>query len=234
MTSVRAILPAAGLSRRMGAANKLLLPIDGRPMIRHMAALYTEATGAPPLVVTGHEAEAVEAALAGSGAICLRNPDYARGQAGSVACGLGAAPEAAAYLIALGDQPLLRAADIRALLDAHWAGGNRRISIPCKGAARGNPVVVPRAFRARLLADPRNPGCGRFTRENAEHVARIACDAPGFYHDIDTPEAYRALFGPERGARTRRLLRAITALRRCVALTPQQADALASMKFPCC
>jgi molybdenum cofactor cytidylyltransferase len=193
MHDVTAIILAAGLSRRMGARNKLLLPISGVPMIRHMVNVYSAAIDGPVLVVTGHEADVVEAGLEGSAAVTVFNADYAQGQPTSVACGLRGAGDAKAILIGLGDQPLLSAADVSALLLAHNQADVGRISIPKLGDQRGNPIVVPAALRVQLLADPRSPGCKKFTHENPEQVQFHALAAPGFYADIDTPEVYDAL-----------------------------------------
>lgn len=201
MAEVSTILLAAGLSRRMGARNKLLLDVGGVPMIRHMVNTYAAATQGPITVVTGHDAPRVTEALTGSDAQIVYNPGYESGQVTSVERGLKAAPEAEVLLMGLGDQPLLTANDISALLRAHRAADTARISIPKESAAeastRGNPIVIPAALRARLLADPRAPGCKKFTRENPEHVQVHILPQPGFYTDIDTPEAYAALLSTE-------------------------------------
>lgn len=193
MRDVTAIILAAGLSRRMGARNKLLLPVGRVPMIRHMVNLYAASTAGSVLVVTGHDADEVESALAGSYADIVFNADYAQGQPTSVACGLRATHAADTVLIGLGDQPLLTTADITALLAAHVAADTSRISIPSKGEQRGNPIVIPAALRDRLLADPRSPGCKKFTRAHPAHVQFHALSPAGFYTDVDTPEAYQAL-----------------------------------------
>lgn len=190
MRDVTAIILAAGLSQRMGAGNKLLLPIVGMPMVRHMVDVYS-AVGRV-FVVTGHQASEVTAALEGCAAATVFNPDYTEGQQTSVACGLRAVGEAGTILIGLGDQPLLTANDLRALLAAHAAADPRRISIPAVDQRRGNPILVPGTLRARLLADPRSPGCKSFTRANPNHVQFHALTSQGFYTDIDTPAAYDA------------------------------------------
>jgi molybdenum cofactor cytidylyltransferase len=192
MIDVAAIILAAGLSRRMGSENKLLLPVGGEPMIRHVVAQYRAAIDGPITVVTGHDASLVESALADIEIDCVFNPNYAQGQQTSVAFGLQHCAPADAVLIGLGDQPLLRSADIIALLDAH-RGVNDKITIPVKDDKRGNPIVVPRTLRPHLTADPSRPGCMRFTRENPDLVHRQPLIAKGFYTDIDTPSAY-ALF----------------------------------------
>lgn len=192
MGEVCAIILAAGLSRRMGARNKLLLPIGGVPMIRHVVSVYQQVTDCV-IVVTGHESDAVEAALDDSGAKTVFNPDYAQGQPTSVARGLRAAPSAATLLMGLGDQPYLTRDDLQSLIEAHHGGDPNRISIPMHDTHRGNPIALPASLRGRLLADRKSPGCKSFTRAHPEHVQFHALAAPGFYTDVDTPEAYRAL-----------------------------------------
>lgn len=193
MGDVIAIILAAGLSRRMGARNKLLLPIGEAPMIRHMVNVYRAATGGRVVVVTGHQADKIDNALSGSGAETVFNADFRQGQPTSVACGLHAAGDADTVLIGLGDQPLLTVGDIQSLLAAHEAADSARISIPAADQQRGNPIVVPASLHARLLADPRSPGCKKFTRTHPEHVQFHQLASPGFYMDVDTPEAYDAL-----------------------------------------
>ena len=80
MGDVTAIILAAGLSRRMGERNKLLLPIGEAPMIRHMVNVYRAATGGRVVVVTGHQADKIDSALSGSGAETFSNADFAQGQ----------------------------------------------------------------------------------------------------------------------------------------------------------
>ncbi len=59
--SISAVLLAAGESRRMGAANKLLLDIKGEPMLRRAARVLTGSTLGEIVVVLGHEHKAVGA-----------------------------------------------------------------------------------------------------------------------------------------------------------------------------
>ena len=191
MLETVAIILAAGLSTRMGAQNKLLLPIGGDPMIRHMVMTYG-AVASSVLVVTGHERLAIETALAGTDAKTVFNPSFARGQQTSVVCGLRAAPQSAQYLIGLGDQPYLSPRNLRELLHRH-ATDPRRITVPRTGDQRGNPIVVPDALRRTLLEDVQSPGCRKFTRNNPEQVKFHETDAPGYFTDIDTPQAYAAL-----------------------------------------
>ncbi|AXI42077.1 NTP transferase domain-containing protein [Sulfitobacter sp. SK011] len=193
MDSFGAIILAAGLSRRMEARNKLLLPINGKPMIRHVVETYLAVVDRQVCLVTGFEADRIEAALAGLPIQCVHNADYQAGQPFSVRTGLLAAPaDASNYLIGLGDQPQLTADELRALITAHLAADVQKISIPYKDSARGNPIIVPAALRTQLLADQANPGCGKFTRANPELAQNVPMTQPGFFNDIDTPAAFAA------------------------------------------
>ncbi|MGJ8572713.1 MAG: nucleotidyltransferase family protein [Hoeflea sp.] len=199
MYDTAAIVLAAGLSRRMGDVNKLLIEINGTPMIRATVSACTAVCDAPVTVVTGHQASKIEQALAGLNVRFNHNPDYASGQAGSVVAGLKAAPQAETTLVVLGDQPLLDRAALERLLDLHRANDQTRITIPVNGADRGNPLVIPLALKPALLADKTNPGCRNFTRDNPDKVNRVECQDPAYFTDLDTLEDLRSFqAGPAR------------------------------------
>lgn len=192
MDRVGAIILAAGLSRRMGESNKLLLPIDGAPMIRHVVKTYLAAVDGEVCVVIGFEAERIEAAISDLPIRLVRNVAFEQGQPFSVRSGLLEAPEAEHLLIGLGDQPELTAQDLRNLVEAHLAADPSKISIPFYNETRGNPIIVPASMRTQLLEDKANPGCGKFTRSNPDLAQNILLSQDGFFNDIDTPTAYAA------------------------------------------
>jgi len=193
MDDVTAILLAGGMSRRMGAPNKLVMPVAGKPMVRLVAETYLSVLTTPLTVVTGHHADAVVAALSGLSVIFAHNENFAEGQPSSVATGLKAAPDAALLLIALADQPYLTPEDLKQLVHWHHAHDPKKITVPKMGENRGNPVLIPRALRPRLTEHPHRPGCMRVTRDNPDLVQFAPLAAQGFYADVDTPEEYAAL-----------------------------------------
>jgi len=115
---IAGILLAAGLSRRMGRP-KLLLPIEGRAVVRHAAEHIVDAGIERVIAVVGDEEAAVRSALAGLPIEIVVNPNPAAGQATSLVAGVEAvAPDVTAALIALGDQPFVPVSVIRGLIDA--------------------------------------------------------------------------------------------------------------------
>ena len=77
--TIAAVVLAAGRSSRMGAENKLLQPVHGKPMLTHVLDALDASKAGRIVVVTGHEREAVEALLEGRHVETVHNPDYAEG-----------------------------------------------------------------------------------------------------------------------------------------------------------
>ncbi|MBU1305451.1 MAG: nucleotidyltransferase family protein [Alphaproteobacteria bacterium] len=193
MYDTAAIVLAAGLSSRMGPVNKLLVEINGTPMIRATVSACAEICDAPVTVVTGHQAAFIVQVLDGLNVSFIYNPYFAEGQQGSVAAGLKAAPEAKATLVVLGDQPLLDCAALERLLEAHRASDQSCITMPMNGVVRGNPLVIPLALKGSLMADKTNPGCRWFTRDNPAKVNAVALQNPAYFTDLDTLDDLKSL-----------------------------------------
>ena len=79
--SIAAVVLGAGRSRRMGGPNKLLAEIGGRPLVRIVVEQALASRARTVIVVTGHQRERVEAALAGLPVKFVHNPNFAEGWA---------------------------------------------------------------------------------------------------------------------------------------------------------
>ena len=193
---VAGIVLAAGQSTRMGARNKLLQPLHGKPILRHAVEAQLEAGLSPVLVVTGHEREAVEAALAALPVRLVHNPDYATGLAGSLKCGVAALPaEAGGVVVSLGDMPNVTAPVIGRLVDAHRAQPDALGVVPTLFGQRGNPVLLTCALFPAVSLLTGDRGARRLLEEAGERVIEVAFENPAIAIDVDTPEALRALQG---------------------------------------
>jgi len=187
-----AVVLAAGASTRMGAANKLHLPIDGVPLLRRGVRVLLDSGIGEIVVVLGHERERTRRLVADLPVRTVDNDDYAAGQMTSVHRGLGAlAAGHAGILIVLGDQPALEPADIGLLIDAFRGRDGGEVVIPTHAGERGNPIVVSERCRADILAGTRNLGCRRFIDNNPELVRMVEMPGPGVVIDLDTPEQYQ-------------------------------------------
>src|SRR5258708_6652948 len=90
---IAAVVLAAGRSTRMGAVNKMLAEIGGKPLVRIAAEQAIASRAKPVIVVTGHERERVEKALAGLPVRFVHNPDYAEGLGTSLRAGIAIVAE---------------------------------------------------------------------------------------------------------------------------------------------
>jgi bifunctional UDP-N-acetylglucosamine pyrophosphorylase / glucosamine-1-phosphate N-acetyltransferase len=119
--SFSVIVMAAGQGTRMRSrVPKVLHPVCGRPMVHWPVAAAREA-GAARVVVVGSPGGALEGRLPDGVRLAIQ--PRADGTGGAVAAGLPAAGGDGAVVVLSGDVPLITAAAVRALVDAHGASG---------------------------------------------------------------------------------------------------------------
>jgi molybdenum cofactor cytidylyltransferase len=187
--SCAAVVLAAGEARRFGA-QKLLMPFDDSTVIGSVIAGLAAAGAAPIIVVVGRDAEEIAAAV-GKRAQVVRNPDPARGMLSSIQTGVAALPaEVSRFLIALGDQPRLRPADVVAVLAAQQESG-RGLAIPVYDGRRGHPIVVSRVYRRAILELGAQQTLRDLVRARHYDCVEVVCDSDAVVSDIDTREQYQ-------------------------------------------
>lgn len=170
MSRVAAVVLAAGASVRMGR-NKLLLTLGGETVVRRAARTAGAAGLDPVVVVTGHEHQAVEAALHGLPCRTVFNSEHALGQHTSVGAGVAAldadprspaappaaAPPAAAPPMAAppaAAPPAARcSAAIVILADMPFVTADMLRAVAERHAATGAPVVASR-YGGETIAPP--------------------------------------------------------------------------------
>lgn len=189
---VAGLILAAGRSRRMGPLNKVLAEVDGTPMVIAAIRSFREAGVDPVLVVTGHEADEIEAALAGAPVEVVRNPRYEDGMGTSVAEGVAALEEIVdGVLIGLADMPRVSADTVRRLLQAFEAAapGDASVWVPVHRGKRGNPVLWSAFFFPELETLAGDIGGRALLSDHAEAVHEVPVDDPGVLLDVDTRDA---------------------------------------------
>ncbi len=190
---IATLILAAGQSRRMGKTNKLLVPVDGKPLLRHTVEAALGSKASDTLVVTGHEREAVEAILAGTAVRTVHNPRYAEGLSTSLKVGIEALPPGTdAALVCLGDMPEIDSALIDALIDAFEPAQGRSIVVPTHNGKRGNPVLWGSAYFPAMAALEGDVGARHLIGQHQEAVVEVPIETDATLLDIDTPEALDA------------------------------------------
>jgi molybdenum cofactor cytidylyltransferase len=188
--SIAAIVLAAGRSTRMGGPNKLLAELNGKPLVRIVTDQALASKASEVIVVTGHQADQVKAALHGLDVTLLHNPDYAQGIASSVKAGIAAVPaNVDGAVICLGDMPLVGSNLIDRLIESFAPDRGALIVVPSSEGRRGNPVLWSRRFFPELMTLDGDIGARHLIGKHAEAVTEIAVEGAGAFLDIDTPDA---------------------------------------------
>jgi len=187
------VVLAAGAATRMGRP-KQLMPYRGVPLLQHAVDVAEDSQLDRVVVVTGASADDVEGGLRTARAVTVRNPDFHRGNMSSLECGASAMPDAAAYLLLMGDHPDVRSEVVDTMV-ALWHEEQPWGAVTAYRDKVAHPFLLSRAaldeavrtggpkLLWRLLAED---GTGRVVRIQVDHDAPV---------DVNTPEDYRNLIG---------------------------------------
>jgi len=173
------------------AAQKLLLPVGGQPVIARVADQVLAGPVDRVFVVIRPEEGPIIGALAGRGVTFVTNPDTAGEMLSSVRCGLAAMPEqCVAVLVVLGDQPDVTARVVGRMVEAFRESG-RGIVVPTYRGRRGHPLLVAMKYREEILTGFDDVGLRGLLQAHPDEVREVDVGTPGILEDLDLPEDYR-------------------------------------------
>ncbi len=192
--NIAGIVLAAGESSRYGKP-KQLLDFHGEPFARRVAKTALATGLSPVVVVTGANAEAVEAAVKDLPVVIARNERWRDGQASSVRAGLSPlpglppnCPGGAIFLLV--DQPQATAHVLDALKSRH-AEGLFPIVAPLAAGRRANPVLFDRVTFSELLKLEGDVGGRAVMRQFP--VEYVPWHDESLLFDVDDEDDYRKL-----------------------------------------
>ncbi len=205
-SSVAGVILAAGQSRRF-QGHKLLAEIGGKALPRLVLEATLESRLSHVAIVVGDRAAEVEKAvtrpLHDSRVSLVRNPVAAIGQSTSVIAGLRAVMDVgAAVMFLMGDQPLITAEIIDALVVAFEESG-KAIVYPRVDGRQANPVIFGRRYFARLLALSGDVGGRGIINAFPGDALGIEFDREIAFRDVDRVQDLQ-LFLPANGLHANR------------------------------
>jgi len=215
---VAGIILAAGEAKRFGQP-KQLLDWHGKPFVRHVAETALAAGLSPVVIVTGANAEQVEATVKDLPVSMVRNVEWQSGQSLSIKAGLadlslphpafGLPPllspvrgekgragegirevQVGASIFLLADQPQVTPTVLRALVERHSVDQSPIVAPQVQGQ-RANPVLFDRVTFPALMSLTGDVG-GRAIFSKFP-VMYLPWHDESLLADIDTPEDYRKL-----------------------------------------
>lgn len=183
---ISAILLAAGQGRRFGE-NKLLVPFRGSPLISASLGELLRSSVSDVVVVVGADSWRLRQVCATTRGRMVENPDWERGMSSSILIGLASCgPDTSAAVVALADQPLIRAEAIDRLILAFRRGAKAAVAT-YNGAPR-NPALFSRELwpllRNELSGDK---GARTILARYPKIATPVPCDDIADPSDVDTP-----------------------------------------------
>jgi molybdenum cofactor cytidylyltransferase len=189
---ITAIVLAAGTSSRLGRP-KQLLDLGGTPLLQHVLDAAERAPVDEVILVLGHRWDAIAAVLRlGSRTRTVINHDYDAGQSGSLRAGLMAANvRSEGALVLLGDQPLVRADAVAAVVTAYRSGAGPIVQASYEGRP-AHPTLLDRSLWPELIAGTGDEGArSMLERYPGRRVLVEMGGTPPV--DVDTEGDYRRI-----------------------------------------
>jgi molybdenum cofactor cytidylyltransferase len=198
---IAAIVPAAGLSRRMGRP-KPLLDIGGMPLVARVVCALRDGGAdrviviAPPVERGESAAIAREAEAHGAEVVVLDHESA--DMRGSIESGMNRIEvwdAVEAILLTPADVP-----GIDAALVARVIGAGRKecaIARPRAAAKTGHPIYLPRDVAREIRGLPQGVGVNVLVEGTGRRVVEVEVEDGDSLRDVDTPEDYRLWTTPE-------------------------------------
>ncbi len=199
------ILLAAGQGERFGGDKGLAQLPDGTPMaLRSALNLRAVVTDVVCIVRPGDTV--LSNLLREYGFKVIVAEDAALGMSASLQAGIRASREAAGWMVALADMPLIKLDTYQQLVATF--NDQQRIIVPClasetlsaspnfaaKEVIYGHPVSFPARFEPDLLALKGDKGAKSILQQYPATVQQVFVDDPGILQDFDTRQAFNRLF----------------------------------------
>lgn len=191
------VLLAAGPSSRLGQP-KQLVRVGGECLVSRSARLALSLDPAFVTVVSGFDADRVEAELEGMPVGVVYNRNWAHGMGASINCGVRSLHQGVdGLLIMVCDQWRLEEADLKRLATA-WISDISKIFVASwkEGSAyvSGPPVIFPRKLIPELKSMQENRGARQLIDRHMEIVEFVEVENAAC--DLDRPEDLERLQEP--------------------------------------
>lgn len=196
---IAAVVPAAGLSTRMGRP-KLLLEIGGQTVIARVVGAFLEGgvdavvVIVPPAAQEG--AERLARVAAEAGAIVEVLPTPTADMRATIERGIARLDRLSpvGVLIAPGDSVGLSGPLVAEVI-ARLRSDPTRIVVPVREGRRGHPLALPWREALAIAHLPQGVGVNALIDDRAAIVDRVEVSGAGHDADLDTPEDYRLWAG---------------------------------------
>ena len=146
--NIAAVVLAAGQSKRLGK-NKLLADLDGEPLVVKAVRAAIESEASPVFVVTGYQADDLEAELENFDINIVRNPNYYTGIKTSISLGLKSVPDFCdGALLVPADMPNLTPEFLNKMISKFKKKEEKQVIMAAKHKVKTNPILWSKSLYA--------------------------------------------------------------------------------------
>lgn len=189
---VVAVILAAGSSTRMGKP-KLVLPVEGKPVLQRVLEAVRKSRAEGSVVVLGANEDEIRKKVRFHGEKVVVNRRPSDGMSSSLRLGVeSVGKDTDAVMVVLGDMPLLSVDTLDRLIGAYDASKAKVVIPTCLGR-RGNPVIIDRRLFQQLMKLHGDVGAKSVIAANEVSVLEVPVDDNGVLADVDDPADYQRL-----------------------------------------
>lgn len=175
---------AGGASRRFGNDNKLLVDLNGKPLIAHTLDTLLHIATADIVVCLNAQHTALVDYLQARNQRMHKCPNAAQGMGHTLADGISAHPHWPGWIVCLADMPHIQLdtfQQLRQLAPQH------SLLAPYYRGKRGHPVFFSATWRVPLSQLTGDEGAKTLLAQFNDQLTRLSVNDPGITLDIDTP-----------------------------------------------
>lgn len=195
---IEVLILAAGQSARMGGQDKLLLPVEGVPLLRRLAVAALT-LGGPVFIALPRADHPRAEALAGLDVVPLAVPEAAEGMSGTLRGAVARLPGRGDFMVVLGDLAALEAADLHAVLRARHLNPENLIWRGATASGKpGHPIIFAGELRPRFARLQGDGGGESLVAPLRAQTVLVPLQGDRARLDLDTPEDW-ARFRAETG-----------------------------------
>ncbi len=180
------IVLAAGEGKRFGGTKQVDV-VRGKPLVQHALDAAADAEVDEIVVVLGHDAERIRAALALTpNTHVVVNERYVEGQSTSLEVGLDALdPSSEAAVVLMADQPGIEARHVRSLVTRYRDDSPDVLRIRFRDGP--GPAIIARSMWPELMSLTGDTGARKLFDANPDRVTWLSFDEDTPV-DVDVPE----------------------------------------------
>ena len=184
------VVLAAGASTRMGRP-KLLLPVNGRPMVAGVVEALRGGGVREIVLVTAPDDEALQSWARQNGVTVAINPNPDRGMLSTIQEGIAAlgGSEGEILLVSPADLPNLQSETVSNLLRKMIETG-APLAVPTFHGKRGHPLAIASRLIPEIDTLDPNVGLKQLRDRHEAELLEIEVEDAGVVQDVDTPEDY--------------------------------------------